>query len=398
MARFGPDPGDEERWSRRDKRRGADRTPKHTGWPDWMKALDRNGLDVDTEAIVEGAVAPRLLVKGRIKGCHVEAARMSATGPSHRWRLTARRDGMPPGLTLRAETTGTTMKKLFLGEDVQTGDEAFDQLASLRGPEAVCVALMTGGVREALTGWFERGAAAAEGAVRCELLLGPEASGLRAWLGRLAMLCNDLRLAPAKIATRLLANARNDPHSGVRLRNLELVAALAPKRIRRHAPQLLADTDARVRVQAALAVGTRGVPTLIQACATPESLESASLAAAIEALGRLASAAEASLERYPEPVLLALLDESRFGDLHLSVVRSLALRGTERAQPRLVELSRGFFTRGPLKLAAKIALRQIAEREGPTDRGRLSLAESAESGQLALSQERTSGSLSEPET
>lgn len=232
---------------------------------------------------------------------------------------------LPPTLSLGPDSTLT---RLTRGQDLQTGDGAFDAAVRLLGPEEV-VAGLDAATREQVRRLIELGVTLAEGVLRAPSLVGAD---LRALVEVAARLPPPDRLDWARLA--------GEPDPGVRRRLFELLAE-------------------------------RGEATpsrLAEACADGALAERAAglLAAQVAADPGLVAWLE-------EPVLLRLLDHR---PARLPAIAQLAEVGTERALGPLAALGGALaFAGGEVRAAAREAGRRIAERGGP--RGGLSIAEEA---------------------
>ncbi len=196
---------------------------------------------------------------GRIDGFHVEIRPLGSGSYVELNVDSASRPGtrIPPDLMLRSVTVA---ERLENEEDVQTGDEPFDNTMRIEGKTDEVLALLDGTTRQLID----------------EAL----ATNLRVWDGRLCRdvdgedlvkemrraveLAGRLTLSPDSMPRRLAHNARADPVAGVRLRNLDALLQHYPEASCTHKlpGDLLDDASAQVRLRAALASGRKGYATL----------------------------------------------------------------------------------------------------------------------------------------
>lgn len=102
--------------------------------------------------------------------------------------------------------------------------------------------------------------------------------------------------------------------------------------------------------------------------------EPATAAAAGERLAAAFSVDPERLARADEAMARAALEAARTTDLQVRLATHLGAVGGHASLPALVGLESGWFTRRPVKLAARAAVAAILARHGPTRAGGLSLA------------------------
>jgi hypothetical protein len=232
---------------------------------------------------------------------------------------------------------------------VLLGDPEFDARVVIDGDELQAVAALDTESREGVlrlvqkNGRIERGKIVV-GLTEQELdgrVVGRHVSGFVTLVKRFAA-CE-----PTKLRTRLTANALNDPVSGVRARNLELIAKHFPdaKSTRRALDKALHEQSADVRFVAAAELGQ-------------------------------------------EPVLQELTGSEHATELRAKAIRALGVRGDiEKTRPTFIALLRDS-EQEVRRAAAKVLVANGWNAEG----GGLTLAE-AESGALSLAEEAGSVSL-----
>lgn len=322
----------------------------------------------------------------------------------------------PADIELRRETLATTANKLLEGQDVLTGDEAFDREVLVRGREAVAAAVLDARARRMIVEAVRRGIVLSGSTVT---MVVPDLLGSAEEVKEAVQSLRDLAkllTEPSDPAESLLANLKREPLAPVRLRLVHLFrtslasAAQAGAAIRLG----LDDPDPTVRLEAASQPGSP--PAVLQALATSPSVEDGIATQAVRTLGSRApldwtiglvsdaldrgrsAVVEASVEvlghlRNPaaEPALVDVLERGGT-DAVRAAVTALAKTGTVAAVPALRRVASASLRHLGLQLAAKQAIASIQARTEGAFPGQLALADQAE-GAVSIA-ERSSGSLS----
>lgn len=327
------------------------------------------------------------------------------------WTLEVRHPGIDRAWVIEPEDAITRVRKLVAGQDVLTGDAAFDAAVHIVGETRPLLACLGHATRARLTRLLPQGRLA-DGALRWAApATGPRPPGLVDRLHDMLTVARTLG-ADVRPLTRLRRHMVRDPDPGHRRRAMEQAVlaghALTPGERR----ALLRDADPDLR--AAVARMLHDVETLGRLAADPrlpdplrvgavEALGECEPPAAIDALERAArSAGSTALEpalgralgsttdRHPEAIerlgeaaTLALLTHGPERRRSAAIER-LGEAGTERAVPPLAAIAGAFFARRALKDEARAAIDRITRRQGGLSRGGLSVAD-AEAGALTVS-------------
>ncbi|MFN8090758.1 MAG: hypothetical protein U0599_00720 [Vicinamibacteria bacterium] len=242
-----------------------------------------------------------------------------------------------PGLaasrfSFRAESLDTSVLRRAGRADVETGDDAFDRLVWITGPESLVLAVLDSPTRAAVSALVRRQLARPgrssfyasgsfdDGTLRLDLPEELPPSETTNWLGErrrveeedsylyMGGLPEHLEdaveaavefarrlVAPKDVAARLLENLRTEPMAGVRLRILQCLLKSSPRAEAASAAVELGleDPDAGVRVEAAVAAGARGRPILL-GVARGEGAPDATSARAVAILADSLSVSDAS--------------------------------------------------------------------------------------------------------
>lgn len=364
------------------------------------------------------------------------------------------------GLAFRREGLGARLDRVLTGErDIETGDASFDREVFVSGRPSLAHAVLGAEARAAVLAlargripvpggpWVEADVEVDRGKIKVEITESvfddaerPAVSGaLVLWLLDAARRLAAPESVPVAIAVRAAA----DPEPGVRLASVRhLIEAFGSDPSTR--PALLGartDPDARVRVEAAQALGDDGVETLL-GVVREERTEDALRARAILALGgrlpvdlatvilgragdaaqRASGLACVDVLGATGPQALAALQaalSSRDGEVAVAAARALARVGESSAEalvaaladPRpavrvaaaeslgrvgsveVVPLLRDAAERsddGGMRRAVRQAVASIQARLAGAEPGQLSLA-GGESGQLSLADESGAG-------
>ncbi len=349
-----------------------------------------------------------------------------------RMRLTGR---IPDDLSLKSEGIGSTLKKLFTGEDIQLEDEPFDDAVLVQGREEIAVALLSSDARQLVNALLHMGGRVENGEVYWETRGYIDNTGRLVEQGRYLMkIAKTLSLHEDRLDGHLARNAMHDPKPGVRARNLRMLCARYPNsEATSRAVQYAAQNDGHVavRLEAAIHLGPAGLET-VQRVATEdrndETLRLRALAhldrawphphakAAVDAcvrsprariraeairlVGRhgyveardrvladaspdraaeLAAAAAEALGRlkHGQAELIALLEHDD-DEVKTVAARSLGLMGDIHAVEALVPQTKGIFADRDLKRAASDAIAMIQGRSGAEGGGRLSVVSDSE--------------------
>ncbi len=267
-------------------------------------------------------------------------------------RAAAESRAIPRSLILRTEGAGAGLRRVFTGDDEQTGDAEFDDVARIDGHPADVAALLDGDLRRLLRGRLAHGLLTVrKGRV---VVSGDQRKAyqpnLRGIYRTCARVARALELDPTQRAARLARNAASDVEADVRLNCLKLLAEHHPD-----APELL--------------------PALQTGLADPEP------AVRLFAATRLG---HESRGEHAREVAQWLAEGGDIGEL----ATALAVVGEEGGREDvewLRPLTRGTFRRRAVKQAAADAVARIQQRLG------------GEQGGLALSDEaEATGRLSEP--
>lgn len=258
--------------------------------------------------------------------------------------------------------------------DLDTGDAAFDKLIGVGGRAMTLRALLSNGARRALIACARRGRLRLQdGSLEQRVVeLTWNTDRLKALLDETlaaARVLQEIRDAVAAVAD----NAEQDPDPGVRARCLTTLLSEQPTHPRTVAAleMALSDESEVVRVVAAIALGERGVPVLVE-IATKECGDEGSAARAIATLGR----------RLPTERVLAILDSSILRGrwtVTLAAIGALARVDDQRALDRLQALLRDANEESAIAAARALGQTQSPALEAP-------LIEALDSESLAVRQ------------
>lgn len=250
----------------------------------------------------------------------------------------------------------------------KTGDPDFDRAVEVGALDAASLACLGEKARGAILAMSKVGAEVKDGEVRfktVEEISDPDTivKTVRAMIeGAQALSAVGASDVPAALAV----NAQRDSKAGVRLRNLEMLI----KDYRASAETTVAvaaglhDPDARIRLLAASAApGDEGTAVVLDLAKHIDGASDALAEDLAEALGRLS-------DPIVEPTLVKLLAREST-EVRVAAALSLGRVGTIKSVEPLLPLTQG--VRGQLKEAASAAVRQIQERLGAVEKGRLSV-------------------------
>jgi hypothetical protein len=331
-----------------------------------------------------------LLILGAVPALYVARGRLS--GPSARWRRCARELGLEfdaeherirgtlHGLVLTAALTegieggrwtritvdgrGAIPSGVTIGareptaadRSVVTGDSRFDAEVSVEGDEGEVLGCLDAPTRDRLRRVVGLGAGMRDGQLLLETPGDMRGRGqLRGCLEDLARVGAAFAAAPERNSERLGRNARMDPVSAVRLRNLAALAWRDPNgaEAREAHRAALGDVDPGVRLAAASFLGDDGLSALAGLVEQEEIAASLRVEALVRLLGRLPPRdAVERLERTAR--LLERVDEAAARRLVEAVARP---EEETRAEPALLEV----VVRGarPLRVAAADLLGRV---------------------------------------
>lgn len=329
-------------------------------------------------------------------------------------------DGLGHGaepLTLRSEGVGT---RIF-GREIEVGDPAFDSQVFIQGPEALALAVLDAPARTRFARLLRGEAATQQNTV--------EVKAVALERGVLEVRVNDRHAArsaeqiaqvlqstlesahslaaPSDLPARLAQNFRCEPVDGVRLRLLQVLDGEYPDRpeTRQALRDALQDKSSRVRLHAALNLGTEGHGMLRDFAVCPQDSYAARAVTALggsltlaeldgileQALaGRRTETAGACLvslgHRGPAAEAL-LLQALGSGDPEITeaAARALGEAGTADAVAPLGRAADQLLP-SPIRSAARQAITEIQARLTGAAPGQLSLA-AGEAGALALAGE-----------
>ena len=228
---------------------------------------------------------------------------MNAVGRSPGLALSVAQHWGPEGRSDRVRVSGVCPLIAITPEragDIDLGDAAVDTLFAFSGPRSLVCAMMDESTRATLRDLSlmarPDSILVAEGVLRVDARWSRFHSRDVTEVARKALSVARQLQAPADVSMRLAANALNDPQRGVRLTSLRTLlrehgeSAAARETLAAAA----AHPDPELRLAAATALGAEGRAVLM-ALARDTSVEDASSASAIEALGGALPLAE--LER-----------------------------------------------------------------------------------------------------
>jgi len=409
---------------------------------EWLAFASRRNL-----RLVKGTWKQTSFMEGEEHGVRLKLDTYTiSTGKSSQTftRVTATASGVPADLFVTQEGLGAKIAKAFGGQDVDSGDAAFDKAYRVRGPEDVCLSKLVPEARAALLTSAAKNVTKIEKGqltlVRSGLL--SDAIQLGEMLDAAVAILRPFATIPSDVVESLARNATSDPDAGVRYKSLDLAlsrygqhpAALRAKEV------ALRDADPRVatlaaiyggaqarevlaagaqsaavepdlRVRALRALVERFEPALCETAvraglADRESpqmrLLAADLAGKIRIKGTASSLLKLGLEAEPETACAAArslgLCREEQAEAHLlrvlerddSEVRAAAATalgdvGTALAVEKLLPLTQGFLGSGAVKAAARAAVDRIRARRAEAGAGGLTVAEpSADGGSLSL--------------
>ncbi|MEW6367307.1 MAG: HEAT repeat domain-containing protein [Acidobacteriota bacterium] len=357
-------------------------------------------------------------------------------------------NGIPHAIQATREGGGSGHRRVFAGDDTQTGDREFDDMVLISGDsEGAVISLLDMRTRElmrqlvGIEGWEITG-----GALHRDVSdLVPEPGDLIAMLQTAAELSERLGRWQG-VEQLLIDNMLGDSNPTVRRRNLELLLRMdrSPS-IETALERAASEDDWSIAVPAAGALGERGIPRLAAAAmaaptphaiqavralkalggdrtltfirATLDSAQDDVTIAAVAALAEwrdsasvpvlceitrsrrgaaLRAAAARAIGRFDDPraheTLLEVLRDNETA-VRLAAIESLGERGVAADVTELMEIEKGSPPR--VRAAARQAVAAIQARLGSVERGWVSMAEqAATSGALSVAGDAPAGALS----
>jgi len=316
--------------------------------------------------------------------------------------------GLPKGTRIRREGVGTSLKRIFTGEDIFVGDERFDaQLHVIAHDPAALVAQLDAPARAALLAAFldHKGKVDDDQLVlvRRGYLSARDADAL---IDSALAYGRALRGSGAPMVDRLERVAFTDPVPGVRIRAFELLLSrLATGDAIEAARRALALDDPQLVVRAAGVLRDPASIAALRGLIEVPRPATGAVAAALDLLTELGVT--------PDPGRVLGFLDSGDPQVQIAAARCLGAIGGAEVRARLVRLlsadvalavaaagalgrcgelsevealldhTKGMFVDTELKRAARRAVEAIQSRAGG-DPGQLSLAEPVTDGHLAL--------------
>ncbi len=344
-------------------------------------------------------------------------------------------------LTLVSESLWKSVAKAYGGEDVKTGDAAFDQAVHVSGSEALALALLDAAGRRAVARVLGEGGEVTGGRVQLDRKGSVESSDeLVELVERCLAVGRALSADPESVPQRLCDNLRTEPLPEVRVRLLSVLDREYPRfpgtaDAARHA---LEDADAAVRLLAAKVARDEPARVCLEALVRDDGVDAALRARALEelvrahpsagvrpfiALGlassalplqlRAAACAGVSRDAFHLPQLKLLAEHNaeevriavakalgelgapegelvlmgRLADteaVQLAAAEALAELGTLAAVEALLPLAQSLKPLGGVKEAARTAIRTIQVRHSAVGSGGLSVVDEGATGGLSV--------------
>ncbi len=306
---------------------------------------------LDRPAVVEAALAP---TGAALRACvaarwlHADPRGAARLGPLGRaiGPPTSIRFATAPAFDLRVEADLAPLRKVFTGQDVLTGDVAFDRRAHVAGDPLAARATLDADLRARLLPWLDRGLSLDRGTLWAPAA---DVEALTDMLHVAAAL-----VPPDDLVERARARLETEATPGVRQRLFEGLAGRAPEAVVLDAAACIADdADAGVRAS----VGAALAPRLAADATLLESLSEGCLLCC-----------------------LSLVDDA----LQRALIERLGAVGSERAVAPLTEVGSGLFTPAARRAAARAATDAIAKRIGGLRGGGLSVVEGDRRGGLSV--------------
>lgn len=361
------------------------------------------------------------------------------------------RGKIPRTLRLRPKVLKGRMGQLIGQQDIELGDDAFDEAVLVEGDETRAIAALDRETRKNVSLFVTMGGTVSSGLVRGRVAnMRMEPSKAVGTVQLMLKIAKGLAL-PADPEDHLLLNAKKDPRPLVRLRNLAELVHYAPastttSQALKHG---LGDASPKVQLYAAARLGRPAFPELARLAGNTK-LKPSLRVHAIKTMARWVGEAEVRA-----PILALLSDRSEdvkaaaIGSLkttrakevtdrlirecksasrgvakalvntlagrqhpefesamltllacdgtaaNVAAAKVLAAQGTIKAVEPLMEVSKGRGSDTDLKMAAREAIVRIQGRAGQRERGGLAVVHGKQGGGLAIAAE--AGALATPE-
>lgn len=261
----------------------------------------------------------------------------------HRLRMRHRRPLTDQQLQIEAEPDASRLRKLLSGQDVLTGDDAFDQIALIAGDPAIALAVLDPEVRAELGAWLPMGLTLRGGVIEAPA---PDAAAI----AQLALLMARLTPPEAPLAVVWARRLADEPNPGAAVRLARALVAQAPP-----VDVSLLDAAAMSTIEAAREILGEALARRLDR----------------EAVGELsAGGAAAALGAAPSALRPALVERLR-------------AIGDERAVAPLTAIANAFFGGAELKAKARRAVEAIIERQGGLRAGGLTVVARGPAGALS---------------
>ena len=351
------------------------------------------------------------------------------------------RDRIPGGLLIEKEGLGSTIKKAFIGEDIELGDPAFDNTIVLRGDRNDVRVRFDEHARATTIKAVSAGVRLKKGKVKLEKSgLVTDSAKLLEMVMQVIGLATALDTSDERPEARLLRMLQTDSEPEIRQRSLQMllnqyndtdeaqeaaerailddapgVRLAAARTLGRFGPIAAVLTDrgqtAEMRQYAAEIIGT-GLAGREEVVGCLEEVlgygPDVVVAEVLRAMSRIAHEPDAELlkphcqggdvdsrvevarmlgrliGRFAEPILILMLDDDEM-TVVVEAMASLSKVGSRIAVQPLLRHTKGVFADSAVKDGANQAIKAIQSRQGNIATGRLSLAETSELGNLSIS-------------
>ncbi|PKN53998.1 MAG: hypothetical protein CVU56_28845 [Deltaproteobacteria bacterium HGW-Deltaproteobacteria-14] len=376
----------------------------------WIQAMTALARQHEGLEVVRGGVFKSASVTGTVDDVPVtvDTFTRSHGKSSTTYSRVAVEIELPAALRVGREGFGTSLTKVFMGDDIEVGDHDFDAALTLRGAEpATVVAHLDAATRQALRSAIEVHRAELDAGTLKLVVVGraklPVLEGL---IDAGLDVARAARATSGSVAERLERIAFDDPVPGVQRRAFELLMSRVNRGgAERIARRALETGDPAMAVLAAEVLRDEAAVAALHAVVASSRAPNGALARALELL--------AELGRPPAEPAVQPLTEALDEAVRASAARCLGAIGGAAAQARLVELlgdeptigvaaadalgrcgdlatvepllarTKGVFGSSELKRAAGAAIKAIQAR-GAGSAGQLSLVEHDGGGGLAL--------------
>ncbi len=404
----------------------------------WRRSQDRASRDAQTPARKPKSPSAQMAQQFRLRVLEESEWHVLMQDSKENPTLTLRHDvkarrwqvqfsQLPVGeqLLLRAEGGLQSLSKAFKGQDILTGDQAFDDLVFIEGDPIEVLALFNEKCRERTMDLIRLGAVLRAKTLSFQLHDNlPLGSRNLSLLQRAITLRSGMRMTARSLSKRLQSNIRREENLKVKLRQIAALASHDPQTLAKIRLPNLDKHPLSTRVQFATAMGSAGTKLQIQ-LAWDERISLKDRAQLLENLAdqQLGTEAlplfESALAKHRNDALgsaaqrllldmlqtepdvfealgassLALLFEVAPLAEKLRLAERLGAIGDASALPSLLPHTSGLFVNGKLKAATRRAVAAIEGRAGAV-RGNLSLSPGGpEAGQLSVSSKDSAGRL-----